>query len=133
MRGVRPMAGNSPGSVPLQETPQSGPIGQTVGAASDLVRNWLEMKALNTKGVDQYYHCKGNCEAASRGPIAKAVSSYLSGLREGGQLLTRQDRLWEVRPDLYANDRGLRAPSETGFETCTKSCEPLWPRNVPKR
>ncbi len=107
-------------------------IDQAVGAASDLVRNWLDMRTANTIGADRYFHCKGNCEAASRGPTAKSVSQYLSGLREGSQLIARRERLADARSDLYANKIGLEAPGRRDFESCDKSCRPLWPRSASK-
>lgn len=51
-------------------------------AISDLSRNYFDMKKDNTIGGDDYFHCKANYEATSRGITGEKIAKKLSDLKE---------------------------------------------------
>jgi hypothetical protein len=57
-------------------------VNQAVGAASDFVGNYKDMRDANTVGADKYFHCKANCEASSRGSVGDKTACLLSDSRE---------------------------------------------------
>ncbi|MGH2523803.1 MAG: serum amyloid a protein, partial [Anaerolineales bacterium] len=46
------------------------------------MRNYNDMRNANTIGADKYFHCKANCEAASRGSVGDQTACLLSDARE---------------------------------------------------
>ncbi len=55
---------------------------QALGAISDFVRNYGNMREANTIGADKYFHCNANCEATKRGPAGERTATVLSDVRE---------------------------------------------------
>ncbi len=91
-----------------------------------MFKNYRELRAANTVGADKYFHCKGNCEAAQRGPIGAGVAATISDLREFyGKL--KGDSEWDRAYDQYVNRVGRSRPSVANFESCKASCEPFAP------
>ena len=61
---------------------QQNPVRQVVGAVSDMVRNYFDMKRDKTIGADDYFHCKANYEAADRGDLGRATANWLGDKKE---------------------------------------------------
>ena len=51
-------------------------------AVRDLNRKYWDMKRDNTIGGDDYFHCKANYEATSRGSIGEKVAERLGNAKE---------------------------------------------------
>ncbi|MBQ8751046.1 MAG: hypothetical protein IJZ30_05375 [Alphaproteobacteria bacterium] len=51
-------------------------------AVRDLNRNYWDMRRDNTVGGDDYFHCKANYEATSRGHIGEKVAERLGNAKE---------------------------------------------------
>ena len=104
-----------------------------VGGAKDFGSNYCEMVNANTHGVDKYYHCMANCEAANRGIGGVDAAAFIDVGRELVDFTTKD--VWKDGPikaarnvsdDMEANIRGLRA-SARGTR-CMDSCGVLDPR-----
>ena len=64
----------------IKYTPESlTEIGMAIG---DLSRNYWDMKRDNTINGDDYFHCKANYEAASRGNIGSKIAELLGDAKE---------------------------------------------------
>ena len=50
-------------------------------AVRDLNRNYWDMRRDNTVGGDDYFHCKANYEATSRGSIGEKVAEKLGNAK----------------------------------------------------
>lgn len=55
---------------------------QIFGAISDMARNYFDMRKDNTIGADDYFHCKANYEAASRGPYGELTAKIVGDNKE---------------------------------------------------
>ena len=66
---------------PLEDN-QPSALNQTIGAIYDLGKNYLDMKDDNTIGADDYFHCKANYEAASRGKYGEKTASAVGDFKE---------------------------------------------------
>ena len=55
---------------------------EIIGAISDLNRNYWDMKRDNTIGGDDYFHCKANYDATSRGFWGEKTAEILGNLKE---------------------------------------------------
>ena len=51
-------------------------------AVRDLNRNYWDMRKDNTVGADDYFHCKANYEATSRGSVGEKVATRLGNAKE---------------------------------------------------
>ncbi len=69
-------------SLPAQQQTQQSPMRQVLGGTMDMVRNYFDMKSDNTIGGDDYFHCKGNYEAAQRGMYGKLAAKVLGNEKE---------------------------------------------------
>ena len=61
---------------------KQSPIQQIVGAIGDMSSNYFNMKKDNTINGDDYFHCKANYEAASRGYIGAKTAELLGDAKE---------------------------------------------------
>ena len=61
---------------------KQSPIQQIVGAIGDMSSNYFDMKKDNTINGDDYFHCKANYEAASRGDIGAKTAKLLEDVKE---------------------------------------------------
>ncbi len=101
-----------------------GSVGEQIrGAVADFNKARNEMVDANVIGADKFFHCKANCEAASRGTAGETTAGALSAGREltdnlriskfveafkktgsvGGML---GERARDTREDLEANSTG---------------------------
>ena len=64
----------------IKYTPSS--LAEIGMAISDLNRNYWDMKKDNTINNDDYFHCKANYEAASRGTIGAKTAEILGDAKE---------------------------------------------------
>ena len=55
---------------------------QAAQAVRDMNRNYWDMKRDNTINADDYFHCKANYEAASRGRIGEKVAEKSGNVKE---------------------------------------------------
>lgn len=55
---------------------------QSSGAATDMAKNYFDMRFDNTVGNDDYFHCKANYEATQRGKYGEAVAQALGDEKE---------------------------------------------------
>lgn len=55
---------------------------ETILAVQDLNRNYWDMKRDNTVKGDDYFHCKANYEATSRGVTGERVAKKLGNAKE---------------------------------------------------
>ena len=55
---------------------------QVAAAVRDMNRNYWDMKRDNTINADDYFHCKANYEATSRGRIGEKVAEKLGNAKE---------------------------------------------------
>lgn len=55
---------------------------QAAQAINDMNRNYWDMKRDNTIKADDYFHCKANYEATSRGRIGEKVAKKLGDAKE---------------------------------------------------
>ncbi len=78
-----PQATAVPQNQGVQQSIQTqNPLQQIVGAAGDMVRNYIDMKRDNTIKGDDYFHCKANYEAAQRGEIGENIAEKLGNAKE---------------------------------------------------
>ncbi|XP_076879166.1 serum amyloid A protein-like [Brachyhypopomus gauderio] len=57
--------------------------------AEDMKRAYKDMKEANWIGADQYFHARGNYDAAQRGPGGRLAAKVISDARELAQRITR--------------------------------------------
>ncbi|XP_078324757.1 serum amyloid A-5 protein-like isoform X2 [Crassostrea virginica] len=58
---------------------------QAVRGAQDMHRAYSDMREANWRNSDQYFHARGNHDAASRGPGGRWAAEVISNAREGYQ------------------------------------------------
>lgn len=64
----------------LEETSEA--VGQVKGAVGDMYKNYRDMRDDNTEKADDYFHCKANYEAASRGKWGEKTAQYVGDVKE---------------------------------------------------
>ncbi|HEY7811306.1 MAG TPA: RHS repeat-associated core domain-containing protein [Allosphingosinicella sp.] len=82
---------------------------QAQKASGDFARNYNDMRKANTIGADKYFHCKANCEAASRGPVGEFVAEKISNAREITDQRVKGDPRSASQADQRANRQGRGA------------------------
>lgn len=55
---------------------------QVIGATIDMTKEYFKMKNHGYKNLDDYYHCKANYNAASRGPGGYNTAKFLGDIKE---------------------------------------------------
>jgi RHS repeat-associated protein len=111
------------------------PISIGVNAAYwDFTRNYIDMRVANTKNSDKYFHCKANCEAASRGAIGYAASVGISEIREISDQYIKNDSAEDCNADREANDYGRQggAKKPNGIN-CQQICDKYRPNGLPPK
>jgi serum amyloid A protein len=86
-------------------------------------KNYQTMKAVKTKGVDKYFHCMANCQAAETGPGGYFAAQVISNLREDFDYW-KGDPISASMQDIEANRCGRRSPGR-----CKQGCSryiPPW-------
>ena len=103
-----------------------------IGADIDFAQNYVNMRQANTIGADKYFHCKANCEAASRGPGGTLESLILSELREQMDEHIKGDSPQSCIADRQANNRGRQGGrNNSKGESCQQICSPFRPMGLP--
>lgn len=96
-----------------------------------MARIYLEMRWLNWKYSDKYFHCKANCEATRCGKCGEQRACEISDWREENDKERKGDSDGAIRADQLANDYGRRnAKSATGIP-CTYVCKDYRPYGLP--
>ena len=99
-------------------------------AAEALRRNYRDLRQANWKNSDQYFHCKGNCEATRCGPNGRSCACFISNAREIlDQLLG--DQPFESFADQIANLTGRSSATTSPNTACSVNCQAFRPRNLP--
>ncbi len=111
--------------------PPGAPIpaaNQAVGATRDFMRNYSDLRDANTLGADKYFHCKANCEAASRGNVGDKTACLLSDAREWVDQYIKGDSTSASALDQAANTFG-RSHAGTGG-SCAAICSIYRPNGL---
>jgi len=98
-------------------------------AAGAFVRNYSDMREVNVKKSDKYFHCKANYEAASYGPGGVFFAEHFSNLREIWDQNVKGYPLWDSVSDQEANQWGRDQVGEA-LNSC-KACEKYRPNGLP--
>lgn len=122
---------NSPGAVERIQGAADA-VGQSVGAAGDMLGNYLDMRGADWKNSDKYFHCKANCEASRRGNAGAATAESISDAREWLDQVVKGNSPQDSEADQEANRTG-RAAGRQGGQTCSVACEQYRPRGLPRR
>lgn len=107
-----------------------------VSAANDFNRNYGDMRKANTIGGDKYFHCKANCQAASRGAGGKFVAERISNAREITDQRIKGDPRKASVDDQRANLTGRRAGTAAANSgappgsVCRAACSKFRPRGL---
>jgi uncharacterized protein RhaS with RHS repeats len=94
---------------------------EAAGAAGDFKKNYNDMRNANTIGGDKYFHCKANCEAASRGSTGQAVAEKISNTREIADQRIKGDPRSASEADQVANRQGRAG----GAEAASRGISPI--------
>lgn len=106
-------------------------FGDAFGADYDLFKNYLDMREAWTKGADKYFHCKGNCEAARRGPGGQLESWLISESRElWDHYGPKKDPTSACDADRRANNHGRQSGSNNRNVDCSQACSQFRPRGL---
>jgi RHS repeat-associated protein len=89
--------------------------------ATDMYRNYQNMRDANTKGVDKWFHCMANCEASRRGPGGALAAQIISHLREDYGYW-KGDPIGDSLDDMRANRCG-----RLGNSKCQDRCKQYLP------
>ena len=117
---------------------------QTLGALGDFKRNYKDMRDANTIGGDKYFHCKANCEAASRGKAGEYVAEKVSNVREITDQRIKGDPRSASQADQAANHQGRAGGASAAagnqsvaqspaMQICTLTCSSLRPNGLPSK
>jgi hypothetical protein len=104
------------------------------GGVADFLDKYREMKAVNTKGVDKFYHCMANCEASQRGLGGEIAAKGISYGREATDSvrnviekgMSPSDSIADCMGDMKANRVGQKAG--VAGERCYDACGEFRPR-----
>lgn len=107
-------------------------VKQGVGAAGDMLNNFIDMRQADWKFSDKYFHCKGNCEATRRGPAGEATAEAIGNAREWLDQKLKGDSAWDSEEDQKANRTGRAAGRQSG-QSCGAACGQYRPRGLPQR
>ncbi len=76
------------------------------GAALDFTKNYIDMRKLNIKNSDKYFHSKANFQATQRGPGGAFFAIHFSNLREIFAQRIKGDTRFDAIQDQEANIYG---------------------------
>jgi hypothetical protein len=77
-----------------------------IGGAYDFARNYNDMRKLNLKNSDKYFHSKANFQATKRGPGGAFFAIHFSNLREIWDQRIKGDTWFDSMSDQKANIYG---------------------------
>lgn len=111
---------------------------QFFGAIGDMARNYFDMKQDNTIGGDDYFHCKANYEASSRGNIGRSVAEILGNakeeidywdnqLRKGHSVIEAAD---DKIHDKYVNKIGRQRAQSDLYSNSKEACHSFRVRGI---
>ncbi len=125
---------------------RNNPLTQSLGAARDLGENYINMvnanlkssKDMSTQGTtsDNYYHCLGNYNAASRGDYGAKTAEIIGNTREiadwGINWLFKDKPISQANAD-FKNDRAVnldgRNMAQSGqYNSAWDACEKYRPK-----
>lgn len=107
------------------------PFAQIFGAASDMYKNYNDMKEDNVIGNDDYFHCKANYESTQRGKWGEKTAEALGDAKERIDYFKNRiikgtsaiDAYADYEYDKYINSLG-RHQAKSGLYTNAKDgCE----------
>ena len=107
------------------------PFAQIFGAASDMYKNYNDMKEDNVIGNDDYFHCKANYESTQRGKWGEKTAEALGDAKERIDYFKNRiikgtsaiDAYADYEHDKYINSLG-RHQAKSGLYTNAKDgCE----------
>lgn len=102
-------------------------ISDFVGGVWSMWHNYQSLRDANFIGIDKYFHCMGNCQAAQWGRPGALAAAMISELREDSDFW-RGRPLWDSMEDMRANEVG-----RCGWIDCRKTCSRyLLPGFTPK-
>lgn len=113
-------------------------IAQGQNAVSSLVGNYNLMTSHKYKYLDDYYHCKGNYQAAQAGPVGELTAHFLGNAKEGIDYfknryykgLSANEALVDAHHDLYINQIGRnRANNGINYLNASEACRDFRDRN----
>jgi hypothetical protein len=96
-----------------------------------LLAYW-EMRRVNWKKSDKYFHCKANCQAAKCGDDGYEAACDYSDLREETDQL-RGDTPENSAADQVANRHGREGAIKNPGATCQDICKKFRPAGLPER
>lgn len=96
----------------------------------DFLRNYKDMKDVNTIGADKYFHCMANCQAASRGPVGNAMSKIIGETREQLDRRIKGDSVEDCDADRAANQQGRDGANRNDAASCVATCQSLRPPSL---
>jgi hypothetical protein len=83
---------------------------QTAGATKELTKSYFDMRADNTIGNDDYFHCVGNFNAARKGDVASKIAEIVGDTKEVYDYYENQylkNMSQSNAYDDYINDKGI--------------------------
>lgn len=107
----------------LEENEKAG------NAFQDFKRNFDDMNATNFVRGDEYFHCKANYEATSRGWGGKLVAIGLGIAKEVKDL--PKWGMADVNEDIQINYYGRKAASSGKFKSAKEACARYRPEGLP--
>jgi hypothetical protein len=79
-----------------------------IGAVYDFAKNYHDMRKLNLKNSDKYFHSKANFQATKRGPGGAFFAIHFSNLREMWDQKIKGDTWFDSMADQEANMYGRK-------------------------
>ena len=107
------------------------PWQQVTGALQDMSRNYFDMRRDNTVGADDYFHCKANYEAASRGTWGEATTQIVGDAKERVDYFKNRiykrldyaDALADFWHDKDVNEQGRRLVRNPLYSNSKDACQ----------
>ena len=103
------------------------------GIALEILSDTLsDMKALNLKGTDQFFHCTAFCRVSKSNVLDKGLTLGYGRIKEwgdwlqnlsgkyGSKRLANSEMLEDMNKDMEVNEYGFKCPSD---QTCAQRCE----------
>jgi uncharacterized protein RhaS with RHS repeats len=105
-------------------------VNKIVGASSDFLNNYNDMRDANTIGADKYFHCKANCQAAQIGQSGTSTAEIISNYREWVDMNIKGDPASASAADQAANLFGRTQGAQQANSQCSQLCAPYRPNGL---
>ena len=108
-------------------------------AFGDFIKNYQDMRQANTMHADKYFHCKANYEATQKGWLGFAGASFVSNMREAGNLAVDPLRkglfpvVQDVIEDQRANYYGRQAARSGNYTSARDACAIYRPEGLDEK